>query len=223
MKYLVKLFVVVIAFTMITDELLAQNFGLRGGLNLADMLLKDEDGSVDTKIKPGFHIGATAEFPISEILSFEAGLLLSSKGFKISEEIEIFGETYKLEQKFNLLYLDIPLAAKARFDVGGVKIYSVFGPYVGMGLSGKDKLKVTRNGVTEEEEERDIEWGSDDESDLKRLDFGLTMGAGVEINSIQIGLTYNLGLANIVPFQEFGEKIKNRVLGISVGYKFGGK
>jgi hypothetical protein len=218
MKYLVKLFVVVIAFTMITDELLAQNFGLRGGLNLADMLVKFEDGSFDTKIKPGFHIGATAEFPISEFLSFETGLLLSTKGYKISEK----DVNIEVEQKFNLLYLDIPLAAKARFDVGGVKIYSVFGPYVGMGLSGKSKVKAKVSGVTETFEE-DIDWGSDDESDLKRLDFGLTMGSGVEINSIQIGLTYNLGLANISSYTEGGTKVQNRVLGISVGYKFGGK
>jgi outer membrane protein W len=216
MKYLVKLFVVVIAFTMITDELLAQNFGLRGGLNLADMLLKVEDVSYDAKMVPGFHIGVTAEFPISKILSFETGLLLSTKGSKISEK----DVNYEFEEKDNLLYLDIPLTGKARFDVGGVNIYSVFGPYVGMGLSGKYKVKEKESGVTVTYED-DIEWGSD--GDYKRLDFGLTLGAGVEISSIQIGLTYNLGLANISPYTEGGTKVQNRVLGISVGYKFGGK
>ena len=225
MKYLVKLFLVVIAFTMATDELFAQNFGLKGGLNLSNMLMKDDDDtySDDYKMKPGFHVGATAEFPLSEMFSFETGLLLSTKGFQISEEETEMGETYKMEGKLNLLYLDIPLTGKAKFDVGGAKIYGVFGPYVGMGLSGKSKYEATYDGETETEEE-DIEWGSDeDESDLKRLDFGLTMGAGVEINSIQIGLSYNFGLANISPYTEGGTKVNNRVLGLSVGYKFGGK
>ena len=58
--------------------------------------------------------------------------------------------------------------------------------------------------------------------ELKRLDYGLTMGVGVEINSIQIGITYGLGLANISTYVEYDSKINNRVLGISVGYFFGG-
>lgn len=221
MKYLGKLFVVVIAFTM-TTELFAQNFGIKAGLNLSNMLVKadDETYSDDFKMNPGFHIGVTAEFPLAEMISFETGLLLSTKGFKIEEET-FFGETYKAAEKLNLLYLDIPLTAKATFDLGGAKIYGVFGPYVGMGLSGKTKRVATFDGETVTEE-RDIQWGSDDESDLKRLDYGLTMGAGVEINSIQIGLTYGLGLANIssVPGRP---KINNRVLGLSVVYKFGGE
>ena len=133
------------------------------------------------------------------------------------------GETVKFEAKLNLIYLDIPLTAKASFDLGGARIYGVFGPYIGMGLSGKNKFEITAMGETETEEE-DIKLGSDeDEDDVKRLDFGLTMGAGVEISSIQIGLSYGLGLANISPYTDGGSKISNRVLGISVGYKFGRK
>jgi hypothetical protein len=224
MKYLVKLFVVVIAFTM-TTELFAQNFGFKAGLNLSNMLAKDDEDtySDDFKMNPGFHLGATAEFPLAEMISFETGLLLSTKGFKISEEETFFGETIKTEMKMNLLYLDVPLTAKATFDLGGAKIYGVFGPYAGLGLTGKIKVEATFDGETLTEEE-DILWGSDeDESDLKRLDFGLIMGAGVEINSIQIGLTYGLGLANISPVTDGGSIINNRVLGLSVGYKFGGE
>jgi outer membrane protein W len=97
----------------------------------------------------------------------------------------------------------------------------VFGPYVGIGLSGKMKGEVSIDGETTSQE-IDIEWGSDiASSDLKRMDFGLIIGAGVELNSIQIGLNYSLGLANISP--QTNVKIRNRVLGISVGYRFGKK
>ena len=85
-------------------------------------------------------------------------------------------------------------------------------------------LQLCRQRQEELAQEEDVEWGSDKEKDdLKRLDFGLTMGGGVEINSIQIGLTYALGLANISSYTDYGTKINNRVLGLSVGYKFGGK
>jgi hypothetical protein len=223
MKNLTKLIIVVIAFTM-TTGLFAQDFAVKAGLNLSNMLMK-EDGdtySDDFKMRTGFHVGATVEFPINELFSFETGLLLSTKGFKVSEEETYDGETYEYDEKLNLLYFDIPLTAKVSFDAGGVKIYGLFGPYLGMGLTGKYKWEETYAGDTESDEES-VEWGSDaDEDHLKRFDFGLTMGAGVEISSIQIGLTYGLGLANISSADD-EEQVNNRVLGISFGYKFSGK
>jgi hypothetical protein len=216
MKDLIGLFVFVFVLTM-ASESFAQSFGLKAGLNLANMLFKDDDEtySGDLKMSPGFHLGATAEFPATEMFSFETGLLLSTKGFNAS------GENF--EERLTLLYLDIPLTGKASYDMGGIKLYGVFGPYVGMGLFGIFKYEDTYDGETEKDYET-IDWGSDEEkSDYKRLDFGITIGAGVEINAIQLGLSYNLGLANTSPDTEDGYKANNRVLALSVGYKFGGK
>lgn len=225
MKHLVKLFAVVIVVTMITDEIFAQNFGLKAGLNLSNMLIKDDDDtySDDYKMNPGFHVGAIAEFPLSGMFSFETGLLLSTKGFKASEEEIMSGEPSMREGKINLLYLDMPLTAKASFNIGGAEIYGVFGPYAGMGLSGKYKTENNNYGDTQLGEV-EIKWGSDKiKSDFKRLDVGLKMGAGVEINAILIDLTYSLGLANISPNTDGGTMINNRVVGLSAGYKFGRK
>ncbi len=222
MKNLLKLLIVVIGFTM-TTESYAQIFGVKAGGNLSNLLINDDTYSDDLKMNTGFHVGATAEFPITELFSFESGLLLSTKGLIMREEETIVGESIKMEGRINLFYLDIPLTAKASVDLGGAKIYGTFGPYIGMGLSGKTIAELTTMGATVTNEE-DIKWGSNEnEDDFKRLDFGLTMEAGVEISSIQIGLSYGLGLANISPITDYGTKIKNRVLGISVGYKFGGK
>lgn len=223
MKNLLKLLMVVIAFTMATESS-AQIFGVKAGLNLSNILEKDDDDtySEDYKMNPGFHVGATAEFPITEMLSFETGLLLSTKGYRMSEEETDGGETYEYKGNINLLYVDIPLTAKAYFDVGGAKIYGAFGPYLGLGLSGKYKIEETYMGSTDTEE-GDLELGSDEQNDdFKSLDFGLAIGAGVEINAIQIGLSYGLGLANISPYSGDGYKVNNRVLGLSVGYRLGG-
>lgn len=212
----------IIVFTN-AEESFAQALGVKAGLNLSNLIMKDDDEtySEDFKMNPGFHFGLTAEFPITEMISFEPALLLSTKGAKILEEETYSGETYKYEGKVNLFYLDIPLTAKAYFDIENARAYGVFGPYLGMGLSGKSKWEGSYMGETESEE-TDINWGSDEEDDLKRLDFGLSVGAGVEIKSVQIGLSYNLGLTNISANTYGGEKTNNRVLGISIGYKFGG-
>ena len=218
-----KLLLVLIAFTL-TTESYAQVFGVKAGMNLSKiMAMDDEDNYSDEyKMNPGFHVGPTVEFYLSELISFETGLLLSTKGFRMSEEETYFGDTYEYKIKANLLYIDVPILAKGNFVVGDVKIYGVLGPHIGMGLSGKFKEEYTANGETETDEEV-IEWGSDpDKHDIKRPDFGITAGAGIEINSVQVGISYGLGLANISAYTEGGNKISNRVLGLSIGYKFGG-
>ena len=220
MKNLIKLLIVVVLFTM-TTESFAQKFGVKAGLNLSNMLDKDDDGTYSEhyKMNPGFHIGPTFELAMNDMFSFETSLLLSTKGFKVTEKD---GATeYKVTT--NPVYIDIQLTPKVSFSVGGPKIYAVLGPYIGIGLTGKYKVKATYNGTTTTDDEN-IEWGSDEnKDDAKRLDFGLLAGAGVEFGPIQVGLSYGLGLANISPYTDGGTKIKNRVLGISVGYKFGGK
>lgn len=184
------------------------------------MLGKDDDMtySNEYKMKPGFHLGGTVDVPFNEFFSFEPGLMFTTKGMKY--DAEILG--VDISAKANLYYLDIPLTFKAKHDLGGgTKIFGAFGPYVGIGLSGKVKATMTYQGQ-EETDEIDITWGSDEnEDDLKRFELGLTFGAGVEIKSILIGISYDLGLSNISAYQDFGSTSKNRVLRFSVGYRFG--
>ncbi len=216
-----KNYLSLIVLLIITTASYAQIFGIKAGVNLSTMSLKDNNGnySDDFKMNPGFHVGVTGEFPLTEIFSFETGLLLSTKGLKINQVEDIpLGPTTVLKGKMNLLYLDIPFTAKAYFDIGSTKIYGLFGPYLGMGVSGKNKYEITGEGETRTGE-KNISWGSE-ENDYKRLDYGLTAGSGVEIKSIQIGLFYSLGLANISNQSVNGRKFSNRILGITVGYRF---
>jgi len=221
MKSLIRFSLIELMITN-ASESSGQVFGIKTGLTLSTMLKKDNYGtySDDYKMNPDFHLGLTAEFPINDIFSFETGLLMSPKGFRIHKNEIISGEPYETKIKTNLLYFDVPLTAKAAYNLGSAKIYGVIGPYVGAGLKGQTRSEVTSGGNTVIDK-GDINWGSHDYDNLKRLDFGLTIGAGIEINSIQIGLWYGLGLANISPVTDGGRKISNRVLAISSGYKFG--
>lgn len=201
---------------------LAQTIGVRGGLNLANFCVEDdvETYSDDFEMNPGFHVGVTANFPLAGIVSFETGALLSTKGYKYTFEETFEGESSKYDLKMNLLYIDIPLMAKANVDVGGAEVFGALGPYVGVGLSGKYKGETTIMGEKETLEE-DVSWGSDEDDDLKRLDYGLMAGIGVEVSNIQLGVYYAYGLANISTMDENGFHMSNRVLSVSAGYLFG--
>lgn len=198
----------------------AQSFTVKAGFNLENVLDKDDNHtySNDYSMKPGFHIGATVGLPINEVFSFEPGLIFSSKGCKYKEKVE----GVEVEAKSNLYYLDVPLSLKALSnDLGGFKVFGLAGPYVGFGLSGKNKASGDASGVSVSATE-DIEWGNDEiKDDLKRFEMGLSFGGGVEINSITVGISYDLGLSNISAYQDYGTTTKNRVLKLSVGYRFG--
>jgi hypothetical protein len=221
MKSIIRFGLIVLMITN-ASESFGQLFGIKAGLNLSTMLKKDNINtySDDYKLNPDFHLGMTAEFPLNEILSLETGFVISPKGYRVHNKETVSGEPYETKVKANLLYFDIPLTAKAAFSVENARIFVFTGPYTGVGIRGKIKSEVTSGGSTIADQE-DINWGSGEQKDLRRFDFGLTFGAGIEVNSVQIGLSYGLGLANISPVTDGGRKISNRVLAVSAGYRFG--
>jgi hypothetical protein len=153
---------------------------------------------------PGFHVGLTAKFPVSEIFSIESALQLTTKGMKYT--FAYFDHSYFLT------YLEMPLMAKAEISHGQFNFFAVLGPYIGVGLMG-ESFGTSRS---------DINWGYDNEKDaLKPWDLGLNMGGGIGFKKMQLECIYGLGLNNISPYNGNGTKLKNRVLGISFGYWFG--
>ncbi|MCO6488451.1 MAG: PorT family protein [Phaeodactylibacter sp.] len=201
-------------------QALAQNIGIRAGLNLATALEKDEDEtySDNYNLNPGFHAGVTMNVPLQDALSLETGLFVTKKGVKYEDNF--FGANVKAT--VNLYYLDIPVTLKATTSLGesGARFFGAFGPYFDFGISGTAKVTAEYQGMKETEKE-DIKWGNDENNDdIKRTDVGLTIGAGLEIESVQVGIAYALGLSNNSPYTDFGTVSKNRVLQLFVGYWF---
>ncbi len=213
MKTLMKLLIVIIALTTTLESFAQIKFGVKGGLNFANVLDKTNNRtySDDYKSKIGFNLGVTAEYSISEKFAIEPGLLFSTKGYKL-EDSGITGS-------INLNYLEVPINAIYKIEFSNAKILIIAGPYLGYAISGKMKASEPVLGVNEDSKEQKVEIGTD----IKALDFGLNIGTGVEIKDITICLQYGYGLSNLSIHPENEAKLKNRILGISLGYKFGGK
>ena len=190
-----NLILLVVVLT-INTELFAQTIGISAGLNLSTIKMHNDYETYSISPKSGFKVGVTYEMILSKFSSVESGLFLSNKGTIINQQPD---------KIINLNYLVIPYCWKLSLDNGSVKVYCLGGPYLSFGLNGKSgDVKVN--------------W----KSDLKRFDFGLTAGIGIEIRSIQLGLSYDLGLSNLAPNEYYMNSldIKNRVFGISLGYRF---
>ena len=209
-----RLLVVIIVLTTTFESFAQIKFGVKGGLNYANMLDKTNTRtySADYKAKIGFNMGVTAEYSISEKFAIEPGLLFSTKGTK--------DKSTGTKTSLNLNYLEIPINAIYKIELSSSsKILINAGPYFGYAISGKMKASEPVLGVNEDSKEQKVVIGTD----IKPLDFGLNIGAGVEIKDITVSLQYGYGLANLTLHSENDAKLKNRVLGISIGYKFGGK
>jgi len=223
MKNYLKIALLFSVCLCILSEASSQSFGIKAGLNLATMLAKDDDEtySENAKMMPGFHVGATVEIPITDLLSIEPGLIMTTKGIKIVEEDTYQGDTYKFTSQMNSYYIDIPVNLRIGYDLGTAKIVGLFGPYFGVGLSGKTKSTYEGGGESDTDED-EIEWGNDpEEHDMKRPDYGITFGAGAQFSALEVIVSYALGLANISTYQDDGATFQNRVLMISFAYKFG--
>lgn len=193
-------------------------FGVKAGVNLPTIAVSgdgvDDDFKDALKSSVSFYVGATADFSISPIFSIQPGLTLSGKGYKMSDEFE----GASVEATSNVMYLEIPVNAVARFAAGSGNVFVGAGPYYGFALSGKTKWEASFDGETESEEE-DIEFGNGEDDDIKRGDFGVNLLAGYELsNGFNIHLGYGLGLGNLS--NETDVKMNNRVFSVGVGFSF---
>ena len=147
----------------------AQNFGVKGGLNISSLSGEDVE---DFDAKTGFHFGVVAEFMLSEAFAVQPELLFSTRGASVSED----GDDYSL----NLNYITLPLLAKF-YPVTGFSIEG--GVLPAFNISAKEKYN---------DESADLE-------NIKNFDFGAAIGAGYVLPSgLFFQARYNFGLSEIV-------------------------
>lgn len=183
---------------------------------------------LNTAFRPGFHFGAFIEYGFNEKIWVEAGVDYAFQGANLKSiegtVINVSDGSLIVSKKANIKngwlktqQFNIPLWVK--YDISG------FRPKVGVNLGFLSKVK----GNLEIEGRPAVE-NTINESFTpdKKFDFGL--GFGAEYN-LPMGLffdaTFNLGLTKLSTKEKNddgtyseGNKFKNRVFQIGVGYKF---
>ena len=169
-------------------------FGVRAGLNLADVALKSGDVKQESKIRPAFYVGGLAEFAFNDVVLMDAGLTYSNQGAKAKE-----GDGALVQHALNL-----PVWFK--YDFAGFRPKA--GLYAGYILSQQTKAE----GKTETVK-----------SDLyNHFDYGIGLGAEYNLpnNGLFFEASYNWGLANLEKNGDSKNYANNRVIQVGVGYKF---
>ncbi len=198
-----KLFYFVLFFVL-ANVAGAQTFGVKGGINFANVSISSSGWDISPKSIVGIHVGPIVEFELQESLFFNTGLLYSLKGYKVEmDDGELEGDG---KEKLNVI--EIPMNFAYKFALSESSNFVIqAGPYLGYAMSGKSEW----DGHSE-----DIEFGDDG---YKRFDFGIGFGPALEFGPVVASLNYQLGLANMADDEDV--KVKNKVFQISLAYMFG--
>ena len=172
-----KIFVSISTLFFTLNHCFAQEISIRGGLNHSQYQNKvygDVINAVGIKFNPGFVAGPVFELPVTNVFSFESGIILTSKWEKSSYDFH--GPTVLNREK--LYYAEIPVLCKVYVPVNKIKIFVLAGPYSAEALHGKRKNLIIENSVEEILAQHDIFWG-DGFAEYDRFDSGLKFGIGL--------------------------------------------
>ncbi|HZF63094.1 MAG TPA: outer membrane beta-barrel protein, partial [Chitinophagaceae bacterium] len=184
----------------------------------------------DANMLTSFQLGFIGNLHLGSIAYLQPGIIFTGKGSKTQSGSTSSANYFKatsnpfyVELPANLI-LKLPLSSDNRFFVGA-------GPYLGVGVSGKNKVEGKSLGVAFKSE-RKIEFSDDDPSTfsyeenagfgvLKRFDYGLNGTAGIEGKGASFSLNYGYGLAKISSGTNgsSNDNNKHRVLSLLLGIK----
>ena len=179
---------------------------LKGGVNLANVSISDNGRIDDAKTLTSFHVGIIGNISLADFIALQPGVLVTGKGSK-TQNGDPSQETY-FKATSNPIYIEIPFNLVLKAPIGpDTKFFAGAGPYLGVGIAGKNKTegKIFGTGFSSE---KNIQWSDDDPTTLdydegagfgimKRFDYGLNGTAGIETRNILLSVNYGLGLAKL--------------------------
>ena len=177
-------------------------FGIKGGLNMANVTGDDTEG---TSMKIGGVGGVFMTYNITEIFAIQPEVLFSMKG----ASQDTLSTTVSL--KFN--YIEIPLLFKVTLPTEGkIKPSLYAGPALGILMSANAEV----GGVS-----------ADIKDQMKSTDIGILAGAGIGYQMengslLSLEVRYEVGMTSIVDTgdSDVGADVKNSVISVMVGYGF---
>ena len=185
-------------------------FGIKAGVNFPKYNFSGSNASYQTNTSTNFHVTAFLDAPIStDWFSIQPGVSLQGKGAELASNE--FGTVTQ-----NTMWIEVPVNFVAKFPVQEAGHFFLgAGPYVGFGISGKNKYD-SNWGSTEEEFEFDRD------GTIKGTDFGLNFIGGFQLsNGLMIHGGYGLGLTDIRGSNnDFfpDDRLTNRVWTVGLGF-----
>jgi hypothetical protein len=205
-KNILSLAVLVAALAFAMPSQAQVKFGVKAGLNVDNINLKDSYGSLKAKNHTGFFAGVTADVTIPLAgLGADISLLYDNKVVGISDGTD---EAYK-----TLHYIDLPINATYTIGLSSLaSVYLATGPQFSWNVGDRHW---TPQYITQD-------W------ELKKSEFSWNVGCGVTaLSHLRVGYNYNIVLSKTAEFDLLvvgvngaKGKLKNNTHQISLTYLF---
>jgi hypothetical protein len=224
-----SVFFISLTYWLFSFHASAQSAAIQAGLNIANVTISEDGRIDDANSMASFQAGITGRFPITPILLFQTGMVFTGKGSK-TQSGNPSGATY-YKATSNPFYLEVPANFIFRTPTGPLKFFAGAGPYLAIGIAGKNKSEGKYLGVSFRNE-KNIEFSNDDPSTLnyeegagfgimKRFDYGLNGLIGIEGKQTILALNYGYGLAKLQSGDNSSadDKNKHRVVSFILAIK----
>lgn len=172
---------------------LGQDIKLTAGLAFpTNTFYWDEYGETDRfMLKHGFKIGPTYKIEINELSHLKTGALLNLKGYNSLRLSELGWSN----EKNNFWYIDVPIVYVRNFKIGNQLFFWELGPYAGIGLSAIHKLEYSYELRIIKENINSM--GTKKDDFIRRMDYGLLLGVGIDLKELELGLSFSYGIRDI--------------------------
>ena len=202
---------------------------LKGGFNLSNITINKNGDIDDNRTLPSFNVGLQADLPISPFFAIQPGVFFTGKGAKLESGNTSGNNWYRATTR--PYYIEIPVNAVIKLPLGDQSSFFFgAGPYLGIGIAGKNKLEGQAAGVSFSRSEN-IKFSNDDPftsseegsgyNIMRRFDYGLNGTIGIQSKFALFSVNYGVGLAKLQSgtTSSDDELNKYRVLSFNVGFK----
>ena len=203
---------------------------IQGGANFANITKSASGQTQDNNILTTFNAGLMHRFDIASVFAIETGILVDGRGAKANTYFSSSKDDNYIKTKVNPLYVEIPLNAVIKVPIqDNMSVFLNAGPYAAVGVAGKSKWE-SKFGPLSASKTENIKFNDDDPTTpgqegaaydrLKRFDFGLNLGGGVDLGAVLVKVNYGIGFDKISSMQtdnDKNDKNKFRTLSLSLG------
>lgn len=199
MRLPISILIVFLICSFQKNSIAQTSVGLKAGVNLANVFLEAGGASVSFENNLGIVGGLVLERAIGNKSALQAEILFTQKGFKTSIIDDL---------SLTINYIDVPLLYKMKFGNGSTRFFALGGVNVGYAISGNSTISGVKEKVVFD-------------GDYERIDFGMNIGAGLELGSGKnrtfLELRYQIGLTGINDQSAGDGSLKNKGLSLSFG------
>lgn len=162
---------------------------LFGGMNYSSIRHSD----METSYLPGYFAGIEFTLKLDDNYYLKAQPQYTRVGTKFNSQHS--------SGKMKVNYFKLPVKIRQYIDLSGTRFFIEGGPYASLGGSGKIETKGDANSMY-----------------FRNIDFGLSAATGVDFESINICLGYDLGVYEIAEYSDY--QVYNRNVFIMIGFKW---